>query len=145
MKFVRSYHSSFLLLQDGSILGGGAPPNNPLPPFTPHERFFPGYFDKLRPVITAAPGTINYGGNFTIDTPTPPDISEVVLLRAGATTHGFNMGQRGIECVIAGRGPGTLDVKTPPNANLAPPGWYLLFILDSDRVPSEGQWIRVTP
>ncbi|HKB68280.1 MAG TPA: galactose oxidase-like domain-containing protein [Pyrinomonadaceae bacterium] len=145
IKFVRSYHSSFLLLQDGSILGGGAPPNNALPPFTPHERFFPGYFDKLRPVITGAPGTINYGGNFKIDTPTPPDISEVVLLRAGATTHGFNMGQRGIECVIAGRGPGTLDVKTPPNANLAPPGWYLLFILDSDRVPSEGQWIRLTP
>ena len=55
------------------------------------------------------------------------------------------MGQRGIECVIAGRGPGTLDVETPPNSNLAPPGWYLLFILDSDRVPSEGQWIRLTP
>jgi len=144
IKFVRSYHSSFLLLQDGSVLGGGAPPNNPFGPFTPHERFFPGYFDKLRQVITGAPATINYGGNFTINTPTPPDISEVVLLRAGATTHGFNMGQRGIECVIAGRGPGTLNVQTPPNANLAPPGWYLLFILDSDRVPSEARWIRVT-
>ena len=145
IKFERTYHSSFLLLQDGSILGGGAPPNTAFGPFTPHERFFPGYFDKLRPVITGAPGTINYGGNFTINTPTPPDISEVVLLRAGAVTHGFNMGQRGIECVIAGTGPGTLDVKTPPNANLAPPGWYLLFILDSDRVPSESRWIRLTP
>jgi hypothetical protein len=145
LKFVRSYHSSFLLLPDGSILGGGAPPNVPSPPYTAHERFFPGYFDKVRPVITGAPATINYGGNFTINTPTPPDISEVVLLRAGATTHGFNMGQRGIECVIAGIGAGTLDVKTPPNANLAPPGWYLLFILDSDRVPSEGRWIRLTP
>lgn len=145
IKFERTYHSSFLLLQDGSILGGGAPPNVAFPPFTAHERFFPGYFDKLRPVITGAPATINYGGNFTINTPTPPDISEVVLLRAGAVTHGFNMGQRGIECVIAGTGPGTLDVKTPPNANLAPPGWYLLFILDSDRVPSESRWIRLTP
>lgn len=145
IKFERTYHSSFLLLQDGSVLGGGAPPNVALPPFTPHERFFPGYFDKLRPAITGAPTTINYGANFTINTPTPPDISEVVLLRAGTTTHGFNMGQRGIECVIAGIGPGTLNVETPPNANLAPPGWYLLFILDSDRVPSEGRWIRVTP
>jgi hypothetical protein len=145
MKFERTYHSSFILLQDGSILGGGAPPNTPVGPYTAHERFFPGYFDKLRPVITAAPATINYGGNFTIDTPTPPDISEVVLLRPGAVTHGFNMSQRGIECVIAGTGPGTLNVETPPNANLAPPGWYLLFILDSDRVPSEGRWIRLTP
>jgi len=145
LKFERTYHSSFILLQDGSILGGGAPPNVAFPPFTAHERFFPGYFDKPRPVIGGAPATINYGGNFTINTPTPPDISEVVLLRAGAVTHGFNMSQRGIECVIAGTGPGTLNVETPPNADLAPPGWYLLFILDSDRVPSEGRWIRLTP
>ena len=145
MKFERTYHSSFLLLQDGSILGGGAPPNFPPPAvLTPHERFFPGYFDKLRPVIGGAPATINYGGNFTVNTPTPADISEVVLLRAGAVTHGFNMSQRGIECVIAGIGPGTLNVQSPPNANLAPPGWYLLFILDWDRVPSEGRWIHLT-
>jgi FtsP/CotA-like multicopper oxidase with cupredoxin domain len=145
MRFERTYHSSFILLQDGSILGGGAPPNVAFPPFTAHERFFPGYFDRVRPVIGGAPATINYGGNFTINTPTPLDISEVVLLRAGSVTHGFNMSQRGIELVIAGTGAATLDIETPPNANLAPPGWYLLFILDSDRVPSEGRWIRLTP
>ena len=146
MKFARTYHSSFLLLLDGSILGGGAPPNIAPPgPYTAHERFFPDYFDKLRPVINNAPASISYGANFTINTPTPPDISEVVLLRAGAVTHGFNMSQRGIECVIAGTGPGTLNVQGPPNANLAPPGWYVLFILNSDRVPSEGRWIRLTP
>jgi FtsP/CotA-like multicopper oxidase with cupredoxin domain len=145
MKFERTYHSSFLLLQDGSVLGGGAPPNTPFGPFTAHERFFPNYFDRSRPVITGAPATVNYGGNFTINTPTPADISEVVLLKAGAVTHGFNMGQRGIECVINSTGAGTLDVAAPPAANLAPPGWYLLFILDSDRIPSEGRWIRVTP
>lgn len=146
MKFVRTYHSSFLLLQDGSILGGGAPPDaDPPAVYTAHERFFPDYFDLLRPTITSAPATINYGANFTINTPTPLDIMEVVLLRPGAVTHGYNMSQRGIECVIAGTGAGTLDVETPPNANLAPPGWYLLFILDSNRVPSEGRWIRLTP
>jgi hypothetical protein len=145
MQFERTYHSSFILLQDGSILGGGAPPNVAFPPFTAHERFFPGYFDRLRPVITGAPATINYGGNFTINTPTPFDVSEVVLLRAGAVTHGFNMSQRGIELVIAGTGAGTLNVATPPTANHMPPGWHLLFILDFDRVPSEGRWIRLTP
>lgn len=146
MKFVRTYHSSFLMLQDGSILGGGAPPDaNPPAVYTAHERFFPDYFDKLRPTISAAPTTINYGPNFTVDTPTPLDITEVVLLRPGAVTHGINMSQRGIECVIAGTGAGTLDVESPPEPNLAPPGWYLLFILDSNRVPSEGRWIRLTP
>lgn len=146
MKFKRAYHSSFILLQDGSILGGGAPPDADISAdYTPHERFFPGYFDRLRPVISSAPATINYGGNFTVNTPTPPDISEVVLLRSGSVTHGFNMAQRGIECVIAGIGAGTLNVQTPPDTNHAPPGWYLLFILDTDRVPSEGRWIRLTP
>lgn len=145
MRFPRTYHSSFLLLLDGSILAGGAPPDaDNEADYTEHERFFPGYFDRVRPTITGAPGTINYGGNFNINTPSPLNISEVVLLRAGAVTHGFNQSQRGIELVIAGTGPGTLNVGTPPNANLAPPGWYLLFILDFDRTPSEARWIRVT-
>jgi hypothetical protein len=33
----------------------------------------------------------------------------------------------------------------PPNGNLAPPGYYLLFVVDHDRIPSEGRWIRLTP
>ncbi|HKQ75726.1 MAG TPA: galactose oxidase-like domain-containing protein [Blastocatellia bacterium] len=143
MKYVRTYHSSFILLTDGSILAGGDPQVGGGP--TAHERFFPDYFDGLRPTITNAPATINYGTTFTINTPTPLDITEVALLRAGAVTHGYNMSQRGIECVIAGSGAGTLDVETPPNSNLAPPGWYLLFVLDSNRIPSEGRWVRLTP
>lgn len=145
MQFERTYHSSFLLLQDGSILGGGAPPNVAFPPFTQHERFFPGYFERVRPVISNAPAAINYAGSFTINTPTPLDVGEVVLLRAGAVTHGFNMSQRGIELVITGTGPNRITVETPPSANHMPPGWHLLFILDFDRVPSEARWIRLTP
>ena len=146
MRFVRTYHSSFILLLDGSILGGGAPPDADNPPdYTAHERFFPSYFERVRPVITGAPATINYVGNFNVNTPTPLDISEVVLLRPGAVTHGFNQTQRGIELVITGTGAGVLNVKPPPNANVAPPGWYVMYILDFDRTPSEGRWIRVTP
>lgn len=143
MKYVRTYHSSFILLADGSIVGGGDPMAAGVP--TPHERFFPDYFDMLRPVISAAPATVNYGANFTINTPNAADITEVVLLRAGAVTHGFNMSQRGIELVIAGIAAGALTVEAPPQANLAPPGWYLMFILNASRVPSIGRWVRVTP
>jgi hypothetical protein len=143
MKYTRTYHSSFLLLSDGSIVAGGDPTAGGVP--TPHERFYPGYFDMLRPVISGAPGTINYGGTFTINTPNAADVAEVVLLRAGAVTHGFNMSQRGIELVIAGIGAGTVTAEEPPLANIAPPGWYLLFVLSASRVPSKGRWIRVTP
>jgi plastocyanin len=143
MKYVCSYHSSFILLADGSIVGGGDPQVGGAP--TPHERFFPDYFDMLRPVVTGAPAAINYGTTFSVNTPNAADVLEVVLLRAGAVTHGFNMSQRGIECVISGVGAGTVNVDAPPQANLAPPGWYLLFVLNSSRVPSSGRWIRLTP
>ncbi|SFE23032.1 galactose oxidase-like domain-containing protein [Nitrosomonas sp. Nm166] len=142
MKYVRTYHSSFILLADGSVLAGGDPQSNGAP--TPHERFFPDYFDMLRPVISNAPATVNYGASFNIATPNAADITEVVLLRAGAVTHGFNMSQRGLECVVSGIGAGVLTVDMPANTNLAPPGWYLLFILNASRVPSMGQWVRVT-
>lgn len=125
-----------------SILGGGDPQAGGGP--TPHERFFPDYFDMLRPVISGAPATINFGTAFSVNTPNAADISEVVLLRSGAVTHGFNMSQRGLECVIGAVGAGVLSVDMPANANLAPPGWYLLFILNSSRVPSSGRWVRVT-
>ena len=144
MTYVRGYHSSFILLRDGSILGGGDPPGGDGNP-TPHERFFPDYYDMPRPTITAAPATINYGAPFNISTPNAADITEVVLLRPGAVTHGFNQSQRGIECVLSGVGAGTLTVEAPPTVNHQPPGWHLLFILDSNRVPSEGRWIRLTP
>ena len=143
MKYVRAYHSAFILLGDGSILGGGDPMAAGVP--TPHERFFPDYFDMLRPVIGGAPAAINYGSTFAINTPNATDIAEVVLVRGGAVTHGFNMSQRGIELVIAGIGPGMLDVESPPQVNLAPPGWYLMFILNTSRVPSMGRWVRLTP
>ena len=142
MKYVRTYHSAFVLLTDGSILAGGDPMGGGGP--TPHERFFPDYMDAIRPVISAAPATINYGTNFVINTPNPGDITEVVLLRAGTVTHGFNMSQRGVELVMGAPGAGSITVAGPPSANLAPPGWYLLFILNASKIPSAGRWVRVT-
>jgi hypothetical protein len=54
------------------------------------------------------------------------------------------MSQRGLELVVSGVAAAALTVDMPANANLAPPGWYLLFILNSSRVPSLGRWVRVT-
>ena len=88
---------------------------------------------------------MGYGESFTIDTPAAAGISEVVLLRPGAVTHGFNMSQRGIECVISGAAGNTLTVQSPPTPNHQPPGWHLLFILNGSRIPSVGRWIRLTP
>ncbi|MGH7564981.1 MAG: galactose oxidase-like domain-containing protein [Gemmatimonadota bacterium] len=145
MAYRRGYHSSMLLLRDGSVLAGGDPDREPDGSPTPHERYFPWYYDLPRPSIASAPGQVSYGSGFTIDTPAAGDIAEVVLLRPGAVTHSFNMTQRGVELVMTGMAATSVDVDSPPNARLAPPGWYLLFVLDGGRVPSEGRWIRLTP
>ncbi len=142
MKYKRGYHSTGILLPDGSVIVGGDPNGGT----TPNERYLPSYFFKTRPVLTSVPATVAHGAAFDIDTPTPGAIAEVVLMRPGAVTHAFNQQQRYVGCVITGTGTGAGKVHAtmPPNGNIAPPGYYLLFIVDHDRTPSLGRWIRLT-
>ena len=143
MKYIRGYHSSNILLADGSVLMGGDPSAGGSP--TPHERYFPGYFSQPRPLITGTPAAVAHGAAFTVQTPNATSIAEVVLIRPGAVTHGWNQSQRFVGCAITGTAGGSVDVLAPPDGNVAPPGHYLLFIVDGARIPSVGRWIRVTP
>ncbi len=142
MTFVRGYHSAAILLPDGSVLVGGDPPAGGQP--TPHERYFPGYCSQPRPVITNSPPIVQFGDTFDVDTPEASTIAEVMLIRPGAVTHGFNMSQRSIYCEIPARTAGQISVAAPPDGNVAPPGHYLLFLIDSNRVPSVAKWLRLT-
>lgn len=141
MKYPRGYHSAAILLADGSVIMGGDPNGAS----TPNERYRPSYFFKPRPTITVSPATVAHGAAFSIQTPTPGLISEVVLMAAGAVTHAFNQNQRYVGCVITGTTATTVDAAAPPDGNIAPPGYYLLFLVDQDRVPSMAKWIRLTP
>ena len=141
----RGYHSSAILLVDGSVLMGGDRPGAwKSGETTASERYFPWYYTLSRPAITGAPAAIAYGGSFDVQTPSPAAITEVVLLRPGAVTHGWNMSQRYIECVITASTATAVSVHAPPNGNIAPPGYYLLFILTAGRVPSVARWIRLS-
>jgi FtsP/CotA-like multicopper oxidase with cupredoxin domain len=140
MKHPRDYHSAAILLPDGSVVMGGDPGGD----FTPHERYRPSYFFRPRPAVTTAPATLTYGAPFDVGTPVAAAIGEVVLLRPGAVTHGFNMSQRLVGCAItAGGDASTVRCVAPPDGNVAPPGPYLLFLVDRDRVPSTGSWVRL--
>lgn len=145
MTIPRGYHSAAILLVDGSILMGGDKPGQwKSGETTQHERYYPSYFTMARPVMTGAPASAAHGSVFQVQTPSPASIAEVVLLRPGAVTHGFNMTQRLVECAIVGTTPGNVSVQAPPDGNIAPPGHYLLFILTAGRAPSLGRWIRIT-
>jgi plastocyanin len=141
MKYPRGYHSAAILLPDGSVIMGGDPNGGT----TPNERYRPSYFFKPRPMITGSPATIAHGAAISVNTPTPGAIAEVVLMRPGAVTHAFNHNQRYVGCAISAHTATTVDATAPADGNLAPPGYYLLFLVDQDRVPSVGQWIRLTP
>ena len=95
-------------------------------------------------MISAAPASLAYGAGFDVQTPSPLGIVEVVLLRPGAVTHGWNQSQRLVECSVAGHTATAVQVQAPPDGNIAPPGYYLLFIRTAARIPSIRRWIRLT-
>jgi hypothetical protein len=97
-----------------------------------------------RPTITSAPSGINYGSNFTVQTPDAANIASAVLVRAGGVTHAFNMDQRLVGMSFTVADAGDLTVTAPPNGNIAPPGYYLLFLLNNTGVPSVASFVQLT-
>src|SRR5262249_60698948 len=96
------------------------------------------------PRIYSAPSTTSYGASMTIATGTPASIRKVALVRLGAVTHSDNMKQRYIPLSYTA-GATTLTATAPANANIAPPGYYMLFIIDANGVPSVANMVSVQP
>ncbi len=137
----RMYHSTALLLPDGRVLSAGQSSGKYE---NTGEIFSPPYlFNGARPVISQAPGTLGYGQAFTVTTPQAASISRVALVKAGAVTHSNNFDQRYVNCTFTISG-GTLLVTSPPDVNHAPPGWYMLFLVNSTGVPSVASWVQVS-
>ena len=138
----RGYHSVALLLPDGRVMSSGDDVN---PNFTSDtiELYSPPYlFKGKRPKIGRAPKSARYGRSITIRTRSRA--KRVVLMAPGATTHGVDMSQRHVQLKITRKADGRRVVaKAPRNANLAPPGWHMLFILDRKGVPSVAKWVRL--
>jgi hypothetical protein len=142
----RLYHSTAILMADGrvAITGGGRFDNVTAPTDQFSAEFFspPYLFKGTRPTITSAPATVTYGQSFSVQTPDAARIAKVSLMRFGATTHGINMGQRFLPLSFS-TGTGTVTVTAPANANLAPAGNYMLFIVDSNGVPSVAAIVKI--
>ena len=139
MNAPRLYHSEATLLPDGRVvvMGGGRFDDYTVPTNQFSAEFYspPYLFRGARPVITAAPAALTYGGTFSVQTPDAARIASVSLVRLGSVTHTVNMSQRLVPLSFTSAG-ASLSVTAPANGNAAPPGYYMLFIVDTNGVPS---------
>lgn len=139
----RVYHSSSLLLPDGRVLHTGSGDGPGLPRELNAEIFSPPYlFRGSRPAIDDAPGQIGYGQPFFIGTPDAGQVVRVTLVRLSSVTHAFDESQRFAELGFR-RTAGGLTVRAPESSLVAPPGPYLLAILNGFGVPSVARIVRV--
>jgi hypothetical protein len=139
----RGYHATSLLLPDGRVLHGGSGDGAGAPNQRNAEIYSPPYlFRGPRPTITGAPSELSYGDTFRLDTPDAAKVTHVSLIRLGAVTHAFDQGQRFQRLTFTADASG-LQVTAPGSGNQAPPGYYMVFILNGADVPSVGKILRI--
>jgi hypothetical protein len=156
MQVTRQYHSTALLLPDGRVLstGGGVCGTCDSVGYLARnaEVFSPPYLFKKdgsgelapRPEITSAPAEVTYDAPFAISAQGAASIGKVALVRLGAVTHSVNMEQRYVPLSFTADG-GAVTAIAPHNANVAPPGVYMLFVVGANGVPSEARMVRLVP
>lgn len=150
---IRLYHSVALLLPDASVVtaGGNPPPYGHLVPWEeqPNEElklevYRPPYlFRGRQPRIEDVVKEWSYGATIGIDSPDTGTVLWAELIRPGSTTHAFDNAQRLVDLPILATTVTGLTVRAPLSPTLAPPGWYMLFLVDTDRVPSAARWVHL--
>lgn len=164
----RMYHAVVLLLPDGRVLVAGGYKNEYPQPSLNHsdiEIYSPAYLDPSlkRPqfVGDAGPTTIAYGQDITVnywlDTTTGASIEFASLIRCGSATHGVDWDQRALKLdVISSTAgpPATVTLRALPRSMndpiqkgngeyVAPPGYYLLFLVTTPQVITPPNTVRV--
>ncbi len=151
----RAYHSFAVLLVDGRVLVGGNTGADPTkqcpegnPPeyqqeiFTPPYLFNPDGTPATRPTISYAPDVVSYNSQFLLLAPNVMSLDKVTMVRLSSVTHSINFNQRINKLTFSRIGYG-LRVNTPANSNLAPPGHYMLFVINNAGVPSVAKIIKI--
>ncbi len=138
----RLYHSVALLTPDGKIITAGSNPARKTEELR-IETYWPPYlFQGERPRLALATDTVAYGTTVTATTATA--LREVNLVRPGACTHSSDNEQRLIDLEFTSAAPDSVTITLPSNPALAPPGWYLVFVVNDQGVPSTGQWLHLS-
>jgi hypothetical protein len=141
---IRMYHSTTLLLPDGRVLHTGSGDGANAPRELSYELYSPPYvFRGARPTITGpAPAVVGYGQTVVVGTPDGASVAKVTFLRTGSVTHAFDQSGRLVPLAFQAV-TGGVSITLPANRVSAPPGPYMLFLVNANGVPSVGQIVRL--
>jgi hypothetical protein len=157
----RNYHSSALLLPNGKVwvAGGNTNAQSGDPDsdvsvsgvtkklgIKKIELYEPDYIATTNRIqITSSPQVLTYGEPFVVEIDRPAtNVKYVALMRAGSVTHSTNNDQRFVALTIDSRDGNTLNVSAPPSGNVAPPGYYMIWVVDNNDQPCQlAKFVRV--
>jgi hypothetical protein len=138
----RSYHSAALLLPDGRVWTASGTPDRAS--WEHRVEFYnpPYYYSSSRPVINGRVTSAPYGGTIRIPT-SNTNITRVSLIRLGSNTHHYDANLRLVWLQVTATYSGGIQVAAPINANVAPPGPYMIHILNAQNIPSQAKIIQI--
>lgn len=140
----RNYHSTALLLPNGKVwvAGGnvnGGPGDPAVVGIRKIELYEPPYIATAnRILIQGAPRMLSYGQPFDvlIDR-AATNVARAALIRNGSVTHSTDNDQRYVGLAIGNRTGNRLSLSAPPTGNVAPPGYYMLWLVDTAGQPCQ--------
>ena len=143
----RAYHSTALLLPDGRVICSGGTDNDGPGLFKESSEFEiwnPYYlFSTARPVINNLATTASYGQQISMNYTSSIPVSHVVIHRTGEQTHSFSYNQISERVELNSNDGANLTFSVPSNPNVLPPGFYMVFLMSTDGVPSIAKWIQI--
>jgi len=148
----RTYHSTALLLPDARVLSSGSGEgagisfeNSKLSAqiYSPPYLYDPDGTLAPRPRISSAPASLGYGQTLSVETGDAATVHRGTLIRLSSVTHAFNQSQLAYPLTFTAAGATTLRAQGPEEASLAPPGPYMLFLVNDRGVPSQAKIVTI--
>ncbi|MEM8856890.1 MAG: galactose oxidase early set domain-containing protein, partial [Chloroflexota bacterium] len=159
----RNYHSTSLLLADGRVWQAGGDCGHCVPSggsagFNHHyngQFYSPPYlFDENgdpadRPKIETYPDDFNevkasQSFNVTLSGSGADSIANFNIIRMSSTTHQMNTDVRRLSLDFTNNSNGSYTIDAHDNINVMTPGYWMLFAVNQDGVPSEAAIIHVS-